>query len=87
MATGSNEVPPALSKYKIHDDWIKASNIWSKFTNLAKNKQGPAVFLSLEGEAQETVLELAEDIITSVNGVKHIIDRLDSMNVFHVITF
>ena len=74
MATGSNKVPPALSKYKTDDDWIKALNIWSKFTDLAKNKQGPAVFLSLEGEAQEAILKLAEDIITSDNGVKHIIE-------------
>ena len=72
MATRSNKVRPALSKYKIYDDWIKALNIWSKFTDLAKNKQGPAVLLSLEGEAREAVRELAEDVITSDSGVKHL---------------
>ena len=79
MITGSNKVPLALTKYKTYDARIKALNIWSKFTDLAKNKQGPAVFLSLEGEAQEAVLELAEDVITSDSGVKHIIERLDNI--------
>ena len=70
MATGSNKVPPALSKYKTYDDWIKTLNIWPKFSDLAKNKQqGPSVFLSLEGEAQEAVLELAEDVINSDSGL------------------
>ena len=79
MAAGSNKVPPALSKNKTYDVWIKALTIWSKFTDLPRNKQGPAVFLSLEGEAQEVVLELAEDVITSDGGVKHIIERLDNI--------
>ena len=69
MATGSK---------KSHD-WIKALNIWSKFTDLAKSKQGPAVFLSLEGEAQEAVHQLAEDVITSDSGGKHSIERLDNI--------
>ena len=76
MAAGSNKVSTALSKYKTYDNWIKALSIWSKFTDLAKNKQGPALFLSLEGEAQKAVLE---DVITSDSGVKHIIERLDSI--------
>ena len=79
MATGSNKIPPALSKYKTYDDWIKALSIWVKFTDLEKKKQGPAVFLSLEGEAQEAVLELDEALITSDDGVKHITKRLDGL--------
>ena len=78
MATGSNKIPPTLSKYKTYDDWIKALSIWVKFTDLEK-KQGPAVFLSLEGEAQEAVLELDEALITSDDGVKHITKRLDGL--------
>ena len=78
MATGSNKISPALSKYKTYDDWIKALSIWVKFTDLEK-KQGPAVFLSLEGEAQEAVLELDEALITTDDGVKHITKRLDGL--------
>ena len=77
MATGSNKIPPVLSKYKTYDDWIKALSIWVKFTDREKKKQGLAVFLSLEGEAQEAVLELDEALITSDDGVKHITKRLD----------
>ena len=79
MATGSNKISPALSKYKTYDDWIKALSIWVKFIDLEKKKQGPAVCLSLEGEAQEAVLELDEALITSDNGVKHITKRLDGL--------
>ena len=50
-----------------------------KFTDLEKKKQGPAVFLSLEGEARDAVLELKEDQITSDNGIKFITERLDSI--------
>ena len=79
MATGSSKVPPAFSKYKTYDDWIKALNIWVKFTNFEKKTQGPALFLSVEGEAQDAVLELGEDKITSDNRVQFIIERLDSI--------
>ena len=74
MAAGSSKVPPVLSKYKTYDDWIKALNIWVKFTDLEKKNQGHAVFLSFEGEAQDAVLELEEDKITSNNKLKFIIE-------------
>ena len=75
MATGSSKAPPALSKYKTYDDWIKELNIWVKLTDLEKKKQGPAVSLSLEREAQDAVLELEEHKITSDDGVKFAIER------------
>ena len=57
---------------------MTGSNPWVKFTDLQKKNQGPAVVLSLEGEAQEAVLELDESLITSDDGVKHITKILDS---------
>ena len=53
--------------------------MWTKFSSLDKGEQGTAVLLSLEGKAQEAVLELDVDVITSEEGVSKIIDRLDKI--------
>ena len=44
---------------------------------MPKERQGAAIFLSLEDEAQDAVLELSEGEISSETGVKNITDRLD----------
>ena len=53
--------------------------IWQELTTLELEKQGPAIVLSLEGEAQDTVLGLEPNQITDRNGVKTIIDRLNKI--------
>ena len=64
-----NKSPPLL-----YDDWLKLITIWQEFTTLELEKQGPAIVLSLEGEAQDTVLGLEPNQITDRNRVKTIID-------------
>ena len=54
----SNKVPPLLSKSPLYTDWKKKVEIWSSFTTLEKKKHGAAVLLTLEGSAEEAVLEL-----------------------------
>ena len=49
------------------------------YTDLPKERQGAAIFLSLEGQAQDAILELSEGEIASANGVKNIIDHLDKL--------
>ena len=71
-----NKSPPLLSKSKTYDDWIKLLSIWLKFTSLESEKQGPAIVLTLEGEAQDAVLELHTDMISGTGGVSKIIERL-----------
>ena len=39
-----------------YEDWKKELNIWRKFTDLSKQRQGGALFLTLTGKARETVL-------------------------------
>ena len=77
MASASNKVPPKLSNFKNYSDWVRMVNIWTKFTDLDKVKQGPALVMSLSGKALETILELEDTIITGENGVKHILNKLD----------
>ena len=47
-----NKSPPLLSKSKSCDEWLKLVELQRKFTTLEPEKQGPAIVLSSEGEAQ-----------------------------------
>ena len=68
MASNNNS-PPLLSKSKSYTDWLKLIDIWIKFTNLEPEKQGPVIFLSLEGEAQDGILELDTPLISGRDGL------------------
>ena len=59
-----NKSPPLLKNTKSYNDWIKLLEIWCQFTSLEPEKQGPAIVLTLEGEAQDAVLELSTTVIT-----------------------
>ena len=76
MSSNNNKTPPALSKAKNYQDWLKLIQIWRKFSDLPKAKQGPAIVLSLESEALDAVLELEEEAISAENGVDTIIAKL-----------
>ena len=77
MSGNSSKTPPSLSKAKNYQDWLKLIKIWRKFSDLPKEKQGPAIVLSLENEALDAVLELEEETISAENGVDTIIAKLD----------
>ena len=79
MSKSRNKEPPSLKAAKSYDDWIKLMKIWQAFTDLDKKKQGPALLLSLEDEAQDAALSLPQDEITSDDGVKKIIEKLDGL--------
>ena len=74
-----NKSPPLLSKTKSYDDWLKLVEVWRQFTTLEPEKQGPAVVLTLEGEAQDAVLELDTSEITQTDGIDKIITRLNKI--------
>ena len=71
-----NKSSPLLSKSKTYDDWIKLLSIWLKFTSLESEKEVPVIVLTLEGEAQDAVLDLHTDVISGKDGVSKIIKRL-----------
>ena len=73
------KAPPSLSKSASYDTWLKELEIWQAFTDLDNKKQGPAVFLSLEGRAREAVLELPVATISSDTGVAEIITKLNGL--------
>ena len=64
---------------KNYKDWVKLVKIWSSVTALGKEKQGPAVLLSLEGKSQDAALEISEEILGSDTGLEAIIALLDEI--------
>lgn len=79
MASNNFKAPPALSKSSTYETWLKEIKIWQKFTDLTVGKQGPAIFLTLEGKAREAVLELEVNDISGDEGVKNIISKLNTL--------
>ena len=75
----SNKVPPLLSKSSLYSDWKKKVKIWADFTTLEKKKHGAAVLLTLEGSAEEAVLELDLEVINSNAGLDRVIEKLDKL--------
>ena len=57
----------------------RIGNNTRKFTSLEPKQQGPAIVLSLEGEAQDAILELNTNDITDKDGVNKIIERLNCL--------
>ena len=77
--SNTNKSPPLLKNCKTYEDWLKLLDIWCMFTSLEPEKQGPPIVLTLEGEAQDAVLELSTSVIIQKDGVKRIIDKLDNI--------
>ena len=51
MATSTSfKAPPSLAKSNCYEDWLKEIEIWQAFTDVVQEKQGPAIFLTLEGK-------------------------------------
>ena len=73
------KTPPSLAKCSSYETQLKEIKIWQTFTDLAVKKQGPAIFLTLEGRAREAVLELDVDKISAESGVQEIINKLDTL--------
>ena len=79
MSSKGNKVPPLLSRSKSYDDWVKKIKIWCKITSLPKADQGGAVLMTLEGEAEDKILELEEEQIIAENGIENILKHLDTI--------
>ena len=80
MTTKSDfKAPPSLSRATTFEIWLKEIEIWRAFTSLEAKKQGPAIFLTLEGAARESVLQLEIAKISSDTGVKEITDHLSKI--------
>ena len=74
-----NKAPPAFNKDDDYIKWCKKIKIWESLTSLEKSKQGPALFLALDDDSQEAILQLDHDEIACDDGVENIINKLDKL--------
>ena len=79
MTSNYYKAPPALKKDTTYENWKKEIQIWQMFTNLAAGKQGPAIFLTLEGKAREAILQLDVTTLNGDDGVGVITNKLDEL--------
>ena len=71
----SLKTPPPLTDEDRYMEWKQDIAMWQVVTDLAAEKQGPAVFLSLPQNIRECVRELTATDLKRTNGVethKHI---------------
>ena len=79
MAPTNYKAPPSLTSGTCYEGWLKEIENWQAFTDLTDEKQGPAIFLTLEGRARETVLNLDIKGIKAKNGVENIVKALNKL--------
>ena len=72
-----HKCPPQLTDDISYQDWKRDVTIWQLFTALEKKKQGPALYLSLQGKAKVCVRDLKPEDIGKEGGFKLILDKLD----------
>jgi len=77
MASAGPKKPPLIDKTKSYSDWVRLIKIWTKFTDLDKNKQGPAILMTLQGKSLDAALELTDTEISADTGVNLIIAKLN----------
>ena len=80
MASQNNghKAPPRKTEDITYANWKKEIKVWQFNTKVEEQKQGGALFLSLEGKPRQTVLaEVEVDHINSADGVKKIFECLD----------
>lgn len=77
--TSYNKDPPNIKDCKSYEEWLQLLNDWSSCTTLPKTKQGPALRLSLSGEAREAALQIDDDDVSSDIGIDIIKDKLKNL--------
>ena len=79
MSNNGGKAPPAMRDGLSYENWKKEISIWQRFTKVEKKKQGLAIFLSLEGEARETVLDIPIDELDEDEGSSKVLAKLDKL--------
>ena len=73
------KAPPVLSEEDEYLNWKNDINVLEMFTDIAKKKRGPAVYLSLRGRARDAVREIPFAELGTDDGMKKIMDKLDTL--------
>lgn len=62
-------VPPGFDEGKPYESWKNEVAIWTRVTELDKDKQALAVVLALSGRARETGMEVPADDLNKDTGM------------------
>lgn len=73
----SLQKPPKLAECKDYEQFQQLISIWQIATDLPKEKQGAALLLSLDGEAQRAALRVQEDELKQPDGINKVLNELD----------
>ena len=71
--------PLILAGQDSYLEWKEDISVWELFTDLVQTKRGPAVYLTLTGNARDCVRALTPVEIGGADGVQKIIDKLDKV--------
>ena len=61
------------------EDWLHETEIWQCLTDLEKDKQGPAIYLSLNEKIRKTCSNIKVKDLNNEDGVDILIKKLTSL--------
>ena len=71
--------PPVLSCIDEFEEWLHETEIWQCLTYLDKDKQGPAIYLSLDQKNRKTYSDNKVKDLNGENGVDILVNKLKSL--------
>ena len=77
MTTRKLFVPPTLCCIEEFEDWLHETKISQCLTDSEKEKQGPAIYLSLNEKIKKTCSDIKVKDLNSEDGVDILIKRLN----------
>ena len=70
---------PKLNDKIQYEVWVKELKLWSMCCKLEKKEQGPAVVISLEGNARQAALDIDMSVLNSDDGLQAVINKLNGL--------
>ena len=79
IMTASMKWPPKLEDETDYESWKDDVQMWCDLTDIVEEKQAIAIHLSLTGAAHKATGQLGRDKLKKSNGVKILLEKLDSL--------
>ena len=79
MAGRRSKEPPKLDDGDDYDEWAREIDIWRIVTDVSEEKQGAAIYLSLEGKARQCCKSIEVAKLKGKDGVKILLDKLKDL--------
>ena len=71
--------PPKMKDAEDYENWKLLIQMWETVTDLEAEKRAAAVILTLDGKSQQAALELEPAKISSKEGIKNLVEKLDTL--------